>query len=317
MDKLFTRAYCEIPDLEGRSIDDVMGTPIRFIASTEGIKRDGLDLSVDDWDFGNFRKNPVFLWAHNYMGFGDKPPLGRVEVSKDEKRRVVLADVVFDQEDDFARKVERKYRSGFLHAVSVGWDPVDKDGETVLELLDVSGVPIPGDPDALIERAQAGARSIKTDLKFLTESIDRIFPSVPPGENDPPEQESTETPTMSEDPVWRGISAAMVGIFDPAGSMDDETRKSVYILLDRLYRKLGKTSPEFRTLDELRPLNRDQIDGLFLEGEPAFWDMIANAEIVDLTEDETPPDDPDLSNEIAALEKIRDAISSKEVETNV
>jgi len=44
------------------------GGPIRFVASTEGVKRDGKDLSADDWLLDDYRANPVVLWAHDYVG---------------------------------------------------------------------------------------------------------------------------------------------------------------------------------------------------------------------------------------------------------
>lgn len=56
--------------------------------------------------------------------------------------------MTFDPDDEFARAIERKCRNGFLNTVSVGWD---SRGDTN-ELLDISAVPVPGDPDALMER---------------------------------------------------------------------------------------------------------------------------------------------------------------------
>ena len=46
------------------------GGAIRFVASTEGVKRDGMDLKKEDWALDNFRNNSVFLWMHN----PDRPP---------------------------------------------------------------------------------------------------------------------------------------------------------------------------------------------------------------------------------------------------
>jgi hypothetical protein len=134
------------------------GTPIRFTASTEGIGRDGLQIAADGWDLDNFRLNPAFLWSHDYTG--NKPPIGRV-ANIEVKDKTLIADVMFDQGDEFARQIERKYRDGFLNAVSVGWDtkqvepPVGASGAakvTRAELLDLSAVNIPGDPNALIQR---------------------------------------------------------------------------------------------------------------------------------------------------------------------
>jgi hypothetical protein len=131
-----------------------MGTPIRFLASTEGVKRDGINLRVEDWYLNNYRRNPVVLWVHDY--FGRQLPIGRAEVSQDLNQRALVADVTFDQGDEFAREVERKYRAGYLHTVSVGWNEIEIDRRRVYDLLDISAVPVPGDPDALMERMQRG-----------------------------------------------------------------------------------------------------------------------------------------------------------------
>lgn len=166
----YAKAYAE------RGIaDEVPGSPIPFIASTPGIKRDGLDLRASGWRVDTFRRNPVFLWAHGRVD----PAIGRVDAAVGE---VLRAGVVFDQEDPFARKIESKYRRGFLSAVSVGWDFVDATGarmdvwrmsledvrdKAFYDLTELSGVPVPSDPDALIERQRAALRSLGRELVDL------------------------------------------------------------------------------------------------------------------------------------------------------
>lgn len=140
MKTIYMRALAEGMDAQAEA-----GSPIRFVASTEGIKRDGQNLKMDAWRVDNYRKNPVFLWAHDYMG--QHLPIGRAEVGFEGRR--LITEVRFDQDDEFARQVERKYRAGYLHAVSVGWGESEDGGQ---ELLDISAVPVPGDPDALVER---------------------------------------------------------------------------------------------------------------------------------------------------------------------
>jgi len=176
----YLRALAERGEEEGNP-----GDPIRFTASTPGVKRDGLDLDPLTWWLDNYRKNPVVLWAHDYRG--ERLPLGRAVVTADPER--LIADVYFDQLDPFARTVESKYRRGFLHSVSVGWDTMVKndDGEFVpidwryeirpsdevrLDLLDISGVPVPGDPDALIERQVVGLRSLYRELSAVLKEVD-------------------------------------------------------------------------------------------------------------------------------------------------
>jgi hypothetical protein len=156
------------------------GDPIWFVASTPGVKRDGLDLRANGWRLDNYRRSPVFQWCHDRTA----PPLGRVEADAGERLRT---GVLFDQEDPFARKIEGKYRRGFLHAVSVGWDFVDAGGQRMdpkrmtlddvrdrafYDLAEVSGVPVPADPDALMESQRAGLRSLSRDLVKLFDEVE-------------------------------------------------------------------------------------------------------------------------------------------------
>lgn len=156
METRYHRGYAE------RGIDnEPAGSPVPFVASTPGVKRDGLDLRAQGWRLDNYRRNPVFLWAHGRS----EPSLGRVDAESDDTLRTR---VFFDQEDEFARRIESKYRRGFLSAVSVGWDFVDERGQRAdvsrmtlaavrdtafYDLTELSGVPVPADPDALVQRA--------------------------------------------------------------------------------------------------------------------------------------------------------------------
>jgi hypothetical protein len=152
----YMRAYMQ--RAEGDKPAAEPGSPLRFVASTEGKKRDGLDLKAEDWQIENYRRNPIVLWAHDYSGA--RLPIGRATVRIEDKK--MLADVTFDQGDEFARQVEDKYRRGFLNAVSVGWD--DNPDET-RDLLDISAVPVPADPNALLLRQ-------RTALSELSRAID-------------------------------------------------------------------------------------------------------------------------------------------------
>lgn len=156
--------------------DEPAGSPVPFVASTMGVQRDNLDLRASGWKLDNFRRNSVFLWCHDYRS----EPLGNVRAFTDIDR--LRSDVLFDQEDDRARRIESKYRRGFLNAVSVGWDFVDAEGrqmewwrlsaeqmrdEAFYDLLELSGVPVPADPNALALRQRTALRALGTELVAL------------------------------------------------------------------------------------------------------------------------------------------------------
>jgi hypothetical protein len=138
------------------------GDPIPFVLATEGRKADGLDLAMANADLERFAANPVMMWAHEYWGRENGLPLGRVDdvrVDGDKLR----GNLVFDQEDDFAVRVEGKYRNRFLNAVSVGFDARDIDDAGVpgaWELYEVSAVPLPMDPNAVADDGRALARML-------------------------------------------------------------------------------------------------------------------------------------------------------------
>lgn len=274
--------------------------PMRFVASTENVARDGLAIAADGWQLANYRKNPIVLWAHDY--FGNRPPIGRADVKVDGKE--LLADITFDAGDPFAADIERKYRQGFLSAVSVGWDTIELDGKkpepgdlaniffggaaghtvTKAELLDISAVPVPGDPDALKERAVRGL----VDISGLTDLLTRQHPGpIPVNAKTPKDDEGAEWDSGKElgatsakapslrimhawsdpdgDPdakssykfphhrsdgsvVWKGVEAAMKRLLQSSTDIPEGDRRGVYNHLAAHYRQFDKEPPEFRSI---------------------------------------------------------------------
>lgn len=134
--------------------------PIRFVAGTEGMKIDGRDYRMAGMDLARFEANPVVLWCHNRV----MPPIARGDAGVEGDK--LMIDVTFDRGDAFAAEVERKYRDGFLNAVSMTAIPTDGAGNYARvgrgvvehsELIEVSAVPVPLDADALA----VGARSMR------------------------------------------------------------------------------------------------------------------------------------------------------------
>ncbi len=136
-----------------------------FTASAEGMNRHGFSLNKKRWKIDNFNNNPVILWMH----MDHLPPIGRGRASMDSSG--LRTSITFDRQDPFAMEIERKYRSGFMNAVSVGFDFVDDSGKPLMDwwsmtpeemaneswydLAEVSAVPVPADPNALIRQRHA------------------------------------------------------------------------------------------------------------------------------------------------------------------
>ncbi|MEI7729199.1 MAG: HK97 family phage prohead protease [Verrucomicrobiota bacterium] len=151
-----------------------------FIASDETLDRAGEVILARGWDLAAYRRNPVFQNAHQY---GDiLHTLGRalkVEVIGDRLHlRVLFATEI----NPLAKLAYDLYRAGFLNAVSVGFQPrrwENGNDQTPWrrrfleqELLEVSAVSIPANPNALRLAAQAGAVE-KSDLQALGELLRR------------------------------------------------------------------------------------------------------------------------------------------------
>lgn len=148
----------EVKEVEGQ--DRVL----RFIGSDETPDRDNDIIEAAGWELVNYRKNPVFLWAHDYRF----PPIGRaVKVSKEEGG--LMFDMEFPAEGifPFADLIYNLYKGKFLRATSVGFIPKKskpRDDDLVdeslpewrrgiryqkQELLELSAVPVPSNPNAL------------------------------------------------------------------------------------------------------------------------------------------------------------------------
>ena len=260
----YMRAYAERAD-DGS---------LSFIASTEEEARDGLVIEANAWQLDNYQRNPVFLWVHDYMG--DRPPIGRTEVTLDTTSKQLRTRVAFDPADEFAQTVERKYRDGFLNAVSVGWRtleyqlPVGGKGPIRIkraDLLDVSAVPVPGDPGALIERQMKMIRA------FI--SKDQLLEMA--GVNGAGKETAESSFCVTEgEPVFRGIAIAMMDLFFAAGQIPDDIRGWHYNQLARMYRKFDREPPEFLSEDEMTALDDEERAALFFHGEP---DLVASGRV--------------------------------------
>lgn len=234
----YLRAY-----VDRAAMQSEMGTPIRFVAATEGIKRDGLNLKMAGARLEHYRRNSVFLWCHDYYS---RPPIGRTNTFVEGDR--LISDVTFDQADEYARAIERKYREGFLNAVSIGWNIEELNGRDVeaWELLDVSAVPVPGDPLALKEQRNRVIQQLTSELESLLDAPEG-------GDKEPVDS-------------WTEAARRMVRVFlEPAG--DEAARKAEWAAVSKSYRRLGKVAPEWMAEAVLSALDDEGIRGLFLEDE--------------------------------------------------
>jgi HK97 family phage prohead protease len=153
---------------------------LEFVASTARVDRYGEIIQPEGWRLQAFRRNPVFLECHrsyelqNTLGRVLEVDVKRIEMAGVEGEtlalciRVAFATTINPR----AKLAYELYAHGFLNAVSVGflplrWDYIKTEEGNLKryleqELLEVSAVGIPANPDALILRASpAFARSLR------------------------------------------------------------------------------------------------------------------------------------------------------------
>jgi len=140
-----------------------------FVASTADVVRDGLRVLAEGWDVRHFRRNPVLLWAHDSRGL----PIGRVtEIGVRNGELIAEVEAPPEGAYEFADTVWRFIKRGLLNAVSVGFRPteVSKDGSTITkaELLELSVVPVPADPNALAVARAIAPKSADHILKGVS-----------------------------------------------------------------------------------------------------------------------------------------------------
>lgn len=208
----------------------VGGRVLTFTASTEKVARDGDIIEVSGWDTKEFMKNPVFLWAHD----PSVPPIGKVTNvrkvrAKGEDRRLEV-DVDFaglEQSHELAESVYRLYRDGFMRAVSVGFrvrgyrKPDEDEREqlglkeygmviTAAELLEVSAVPVPADPGALLTSKAARADLVRMRDAASAEDRERWDALI-------------EEPDMNED-IREEIASLRDDLMAEIGRLRDDLR---------------------------------------------------------------------------------------------
>jgi hypothetical protein len=171
--------------LRGGLITEVRETPnagsratVDFISSTQRLDRYEEIICADGWQLEEYRRNPVFQNAHQY---GDVLfTLGKALITE-VRDGCLFQRIEFAVEaNPVARIAYNLYRGRFLNAVSVGFLPVRweiggpgagyRRKHLEQELIEVSAVSIPANPEALQLGLRAGA-VVRADLEEWLEVL--------------------------------------------------------------------------------------------------------------------------------------------------
>ena len=158
--------------------------------------RDGVSIDPDTIDFSNYEKNPVVLYAHDFMGRTESGglPIGRTLKLVRAADGQIRADFEFLDGDPFAARVRNAWDRGFLRGASIGWrttGPSERAPKS--ELLEWSIVAVPADPDALRDAYHSVISALIDDPAQQDDTAGRVVfdhtPRVSPA------------PTTDEDPL--------------------------------------------------------------------------------------------------------------------
>jgi HK97 family phage prohead protease len=144
--------------------EDKDGLKINFTISTETVDRDQDSIAVDGWQLDDYRKNPVILWAHDSR----QPPVAR-SLSEWTEDKKLKSTAQFTPKDlnPYGYMIGQMYEKGYMKAVSVGFKSVEAKWSVDQSrpwgidyfkqlLLEYSCVPVPANPEALMDAKAAG-----------------------------------------------------------------------------------------------------------------------------------------------------------------
>lgn len=145
---------------------------LTIVATDETLDRYNEVVPIDAWDMRNYKKNPVLLVNHDY----------KVENIVGRAKNLKITDGKMTFTPDFhsitqlARDVAEMVKQNVLNTVSVGFlnhQPM-KDGEKVSqELLEISFVPVPANPNALVLAAKSVNAAEKKEIeKWVEKELD-------------------------------------------------------------------------------------------------------------------------------------------------
>lgn len=224
---------------------DVNGE-ITVIVSDETVDRSGESLPVKNWDLANFNTAPRMFVDHDYRveALTGMWKNARIE---DGKLKMVP---VFHELTEVARVNKELVETGFLNTVSVGYLMRKRaDGTMVFELLEVSWVGVPCNPNARVERlaikdiegneAKAVEDFVAAFLKEMQgeEPAPQDAPVAPPEAEVPPApvEPAPSEPAPTEDapvPPAEPAPEAEKGIIDDTLAAAQALREQKYMYID-------------------------------------------------------------------------------------
>lgn len=253
-----------------RQVGDPEERILEFIGSTSDVDRYGDVIEVEGWDFKHFMskgKGP-FLWAHDYK----MPPVGVAKKVNNSKEGLSFQ-VYFPTLEEIGPTwpanhptpdcIYRCYLNGLLKATSVGFrdferEPItDKEGKQSgwrfkkQELYELSAVPVPANPQAVIMALQKGVVS--------PEEVARL--SGVPFDDGPGREDSTAEVSEITDPAEPEGEGAAMSLLALVGLMED-----LQVKIDELAARVAEPRPPQVDPAQLKSVIRETLEEFFQAG---------------------------------------------------
>lgn len=159
-----------------------------IILSSSRVNSYGYRVLTEGIDAEQYARNPILLWNHNRPFRDTKDvilPIGKIEgLRKDGD--LLIGTPVFDEGDEFAKEIKRKFEGGFINMSSIGIDVVEVSeaaehlvqGQTRAtitksKLREVSLTDIGANDDAVVLYADGGNR-----VELSAEGVSNIIPKL-------------------------------------------------------------------------------------------------------------------------------------------
>ena len=211
------------------------------IISTEAVNSYGTRVLTSGIDLEQFKRNPVLLWMHRRAWDGQSMPIGKIDNLRVENGKLI-GTPVFDQNDEFARKIESKWESGFLRMASAALEPTEVNPDPALalagqtratvtrsKLVEVSIVDIGGNDEAL-QLCGADGKQLKLaageDVPALP--LLKLNEPEPTPENEPGEGEEINNNNKQLKTAMNKEQLMLLGL--PEGASDEQATAALQLM---------------------------------------------------------------------------------------
>jgi len=223
--------------------DEMLVTGV--LGSDASTDRHGDRINPKGWNLENFKKNPVILLNHAY----DALPIGKA-VNVKRKADGLVFDIQFSKAYDVAKTAYALLKEGILNAWSVGFIPLEfgkSGGEYTIdkmELLELSLVTVPANPNALTPRQMKSLQTLEKGLEPTTEKEEKA------------ENELVSEEVVLEEETKDTSSESRVG--ESGGEVKPEEKPEEVVNIDES-KKDEEKGEEIESVGEIKPMDSEEV----------------------------------------------------------